>query len=47
MSSGQPLSIVGSRAEGHGGDADDLGEGGFKATERTNSKREALENVDR
>ena len=36
--SGQRLSIVGSGAEGHGGNEDDLGQGGFKATERSTSK---------
>jgi len=37
-SSGHRLSIVGSGAEGHSGDEDDLGEGRFKATERSTSK---------
>ena len=36
--SGQRLSVVGSGAEGHGGNDDDLGRGGFKATERSTSK---------
>ena len=37
-SSGQSLSIVGSGAEGHSGNEDNLGRGGFKATERSTSK---------
>ena len=32
------LSVVGSGAQGHGGDEDDLGKEGFKATERSTSK---------
>ena len=39
-SSGQRLSIVGSGAEGHSGNEDNLGRGGFKATERSTSKGE-------
>ena len=44
-SSGQSLSIVGSGAEGHSGNEDNLGRGGFKATERSTSKQEGEEKV--
>ena len=39
------LSVVGSGAQGHGGDEDDLGTEGFKATERSTSKQEGEEKV--